>query len=287
MSGRFILFLSVGAAIWVLAGCTPKIQKPTEICPGKRTTNEALTALQSNSQNMVPFRAGGYCYFEYYPEGQTKPKSENLGIEQFWVDPPLNIFLQGGKTGFPKAMILGSNDKEFWLAIRPKDSLYVWGRWSEQDSSEGPTINPKTLLEALGIGEIDTDQDWSLSNKGPYDILTKHERGAIAKKIYIFNCDYRVRKIEFFGSNGKVAAVAELDKYEQVSEGFFIPSLIKATTYNQGDRKKPFTFTLSLEYIRPTKISEPQRKYLFTRRPSEGFKHVGRIVNGKWIDESE
>lgn len=280
--------VSVIAAMLIFAGCTPHIKMPTEICPGKRTANEALAALQTNSQKMTPFRAGGQCYFELYPEGQTKPKHENLGIEQFWVEPPLNIFLQGGKTGFPKVMILGSNEKEFWLAMRPNEiSLYVWGRWSEQDSSEGPTINPKTLLEALGIGEIDMDQDWSLSNKGPYDILTKRERGVITKKIYIFNCDYRVRKIEFFGSNGKVAAVAELDQYEQVSEGFFVPTLIKATTYSQSDREKPFTFTLEIRHIRPTEIKEQQRNYLFTRRPSKGFKNVGRIVNGKWIDESE
>jgi hypothetical protein len=279
--------VSVATAMLILAGCTPKIQEPTEICPGKRTANQALAALQSNSQNMVPFRADGQCYIEYYAEGKSKPNTESLTVQQLWVEPPVNIYLQGDKIAIPRAMILGSNEKEFWLAIRPEISLYVWGRWAEQDSTEGPTINPRTLLEALGIGEIDTDQDWSLSNKGPYDILTKRERGATTKKIYIFNCDYRVRKIEFFGSDGQVAAVAELDKYEQVSEGFFVPTLIKATTYSQGDREKPFTFTLELRRIRPTEIKEQQRNYLFTRRPAEGFKNVGRIVNGEWIDESE
>ena len=179
------LMLSVVTAIFILAGCTPKIQKPTEICPGKQSVGAALTALQENARNMVPFRANGDCFLEYYPEGKTKPSKESLIIEQLWVEPPFNIYFQGDKHLIPRAMILGSNEREFWLAIRPKEiSRYYWGRWSEQEATEGPMINPRTLLEALGIGEINSAQDWSLSNKGPYDILTKRERGAITKKIY-------------------------------------------------------------------------------------------------------
>ena len=281
------LILSAATAIFILAGCAPKIQKPTEICPGKQSVNEALAALQANSRNIVPFRANGDCYLEYYPEGKTKPSSENLIVQQLWVDPPVNFYLQGDKRPIPRAMILGSNEREFWLAIRPKEiSLYAWGRWSEQDVSEGPAINPRTLLEALGIGDIDTEQDWSLSSKGPYDILTKRERGAMTKKIYIFNCDYRIRKIEFFNANDQVAAVAELDRYEEISEGFWVPALIKVITYNQNEREKPFTVTLNLRRIRPTDIKEQQRNYLFKRRPPEGFKNVIRIVNGEWIDET-
>lgn len=282
------LILSATAALLIFAGCAPKIQKPAKICPGKKSVNEALIALRANSQNIMPFRADGHCFLEYYAEGKTKPQSEDLIVQQFWVDPPVNIYLQGDKHLIPRAMILGSNEDEFWLAIRPKEiSLYVWGRWSEQDSTEGPTINPRTLLEALGIGEIDAELDWSLSNKGPYDILTKRERGVITKKVHIFSCDYRVRKIEFFDPKGQVAAVAELDRYEEVSEGFFVPALIKVTTYSQSEKEKPFTFTLTLQRIRPTEINEPQRNYLFKRRPPDGFKNVGRIVNGEWIDESE
>jgi len=286
MSGKHIL--SVAAAIAILAGCTPKLQMPTEVCPGKKSVHEALATLRANSQNMVSFRADGQCYLEYYAEGKDKPSRENLVVQQLWVEPPVNLYLQGDKPLISKIVILGSNEREFWLAIRPKDiSWYVWGLWSEQDSSEGPTINPRTLLEALGIGEIDAEQDWSLLNKGPYDILTKREGGAVTKKIYMFSCDYRVRKIEFFDSKGQVVAVAELDKYEDVSEGFLIPTLIKVITYSQIERDKPFTFTLKLQRLRPIKISEPQRNYLFKRRPPEGFKNVGRIVNGELINESQ
>ncbi len=285
MSRTFVL--SVVATIGILAGCTPKIQKPTQVCPGKRSVADALAALRSNAQNMVPFRANGQCYLEYYPEGKSKPKGEQLTVQQLWVDPPFNVFFQGDKPPLSKVMILGSNANDFWLAIRPEISLYCWGKWSEQEFAEGPLINPRTLLEALGIGEIETERDWSLSNKGPYDILTKREGGAITKKIYIFSCDYRVRKIEFFDPQGQVAAVAELDRYEQVSEGFFVPALTKVTTYSESDRKKPLSFTLDLHRIRPTKVTELQRDYLFRRPSAKGFKKVVRVVNGEWINGSE
>lgn len=286
MSKQWIL--SAAVAMLILAGCTPTLITPTDVCPGKKSVNEALAALRANSQNMVPFRADGQCYLEYYAEGKDEPSSENLIVQQLWVEPPVNFYLQGDKHLIPRALVLGSNEREFWLAIRPKEiSLYVWGQWSEQESSEGPTINPRTLLEALGIGDIDTSEDWSLSNKGAYDILTKRQRGAITKKIHIFCCDYRVRKIEFFDSQGQVAAVAELDKYEDVSEGFHVPALIKVTTYNESARDKPFIFTLQLQRLRLAELNEPRRKFLFTRKPPDGFKNVGRIVNGQLINESQ
>ena len=282
-----ILILSAAAAIFLLAGCPPRITEVTKICPGKQSVTEAVGALQLNAQNMVPFRANGDCFLEYYAEGKEKPSKESLIIEQLWVEPPSNIYFQGDKHLIPRAMILGSNEREFWLAIRPEISLYCWGRWSEQEASEGPMINPKTLLEALGIGDIDPDQDWSLSNKGPYDILTKRERGVITKKIHIFSCTYQVRKIEFFNSDGQVAGIAELDRYEEVSEGFLVPALIKVTTYSQNEGEKPFTFIAKLKRIRPTEINKPQRKFLFEPRPMKGYKNRFRIVNGEWIGESE
>jgi hypothetical protein len=115
---------------------------------------------------------------EYYVEGKTKPQRENLSVK-LRVNPPAEIYLQGDKPLVSKAIVVASNEREFWLAIRPKISLYCWGLWSEQDSGGGLVINPRTLLEALGIEQIDAGQDWSLSNEGAFDVLTKRERGVV------------------------------------------------------------------------------------------------------------
>ena len=277
----------IPAVILILAGCESRIRQPMEICPGKDSVADALAALQSQSQNIVPLRANGQCRLEYYVEGKKKPQRENFEVK-LWVNPPVEIYLQGDKALVPKAIVLGSNEREFWLSIRPKEiSTHWWGYWSEQDLSEGLVINPRTLLESLGIGEVETQQDWSLSNEGPYDIISQRERDVVIKKIYVFSCDYRARRIEFFNRDGQIVAGAELDKYKEVSDGFFIPSLIKVTTYAQETGESSFSITLDLKSIKPATITEPRRNVLFKHTPPKGITTVYRIVNGKWIEQDQ
>lgn len=281
------LFPIIAAAIAVLAGCTPQIRQPSEICPGKATVAEALAALQSHSQNIVPMRANGQCRLEYYLEEKKEPQRENFDV-RLWVNPPLEIYLQGNKALVPKAIVLGSNEREFWLSIKPKEiSTHWWGNWAEQDLSKGLLINPRTLLESLGIEEVKTQRNWSLSNEGPYDIIAKKEDGVIIKKIYIYCCDYRVRKIEFFDRDGQAVADAELGNYKEVSDGFSIPSLIIIKTYTRETREAPLSITLFLKSIKPATITELRRKVLFGLPTPRGFKHIYRVVNGKWFEESQ
>ncbi|HCO92361.1 MAG TPA: hypothetical protein DIU00_00150 [Phycisphaerales bacterium] len=285
MLGKLIPYIA--AAIVVLAGCTPQVRQPLEICPGKSSVAEALAALQSNSQNVIPMRAYGQCRFDYYVEGKKKPQRENFDV-RLWVNPPVEIYLQGDKALVPKAILLGSNEQQFWLSIRPKEiSKHWWGNWAEQDLSEGLIINPRTLLESLGIEEVDAQHDWSLSNEGPYDIIAKRQDGVVIKKIYIYSCDYRARKIEFFDRDGQAVADAELDKYKEVSDGFSIPSLIKIKTYAQETAEAPLSITLNLKSIKPATITDLRRKVLFALPKPRGFKHKYRVVNGKWYEEDQ
>jgi len=77
----------VSAAILILAGCESRIRQPMEICPGKDSVADALAALKSQSQNVVPLRANGQCRLEYYVEGKKKPQRENFNVK-LWVNPP-------------------------------------------------------------------------------------------------------------------------------------------------------------------------------------------------------
>lgn len=285
MPGRFVIFIAATALI--LAGCESRILKRMDICPGKTSISDALATLRSHSQNITPLKSDGQCRIEYYVEGKKKPQSENLSVK-LWIDPPHNIYLQADKAVIPKAVVLGSNEDEFWLAIRPKEiSRYYWGKWSDQDTSEGPMLNPRTLLEALGIWEIDTEQDWSLSNEGAFDILSKKEHGVVTKKIYIYSCEYRIRRIEFFDSKGRPVAGAELDKYQEVSDGFFVPGVIEVTSQGQKTEDS-FSITINLQSIKPAEITEQRRKLLFKRQEKpRGFKHVRQIIGGRWIEEPQ
>lgn len=279
MSAKFVL--SIAAAILILAGCAPEIRRPTEVCPGRESAAESLAALQSGSQNIVPLWAKGQCFLQY--SADKKKHKENLTVRVL-VKPPIELYFQGDASLVPKAVVLGSNEQEFWLSIRPKEiSTYWWGKWSQQDSPEGLIINPKTLLEALGVAEVDNDEDWSLSNEGVFDILTRRERGVIIKKIYIYSCDYRIRKIEYFDSNGRAVAYTELDKYKEISEGFFVPALIKVVTHDRNNAEDSFSITLNLKSVKPA--TEKQKNYPFNRLRPKGLKHQYRVVNGRWIEE--
>ena len=178
----------IGVIMFFLAGCAYEANEVLWICPGKKSVGEALSVLKSNSKDIISFKANGKCRLLYYVEDKPKPQKENFSVK-LRVKPPVDIYLQGDAHIVHKAIVLGSNEEEFWLSIRPKEiSAYWWGKWSEQDNSNGMLINPKILLEALGIIDIDEEDSWSLSNKGPFDILTKQDKDIITKKIYVYSC---------------------------------------------------------------------------------------------------
>ena len=285
MRKRVVIFI-VGAMLTV-AGCMSPKRPIKKICPGKGSVAEALTALGAQALKAVPLKASGQCRLELPVEGRKKPQKENVDIG-LRVNPPYDIYLWGNKPLVSKAIVLGSNDQEFWLAIRPKEiSFYGWGKWSEQGSTGGLIIDPRTLLEAFGMSGVDAELDWSLSNEGPFDILTRRDRGVVTKKIHIYSCEYQVSKIELFDSEGQVAACAELDSYKEVAEGFYAPTWIQITTFSQDEARDPLTITLTLRSIKASEKRWPD--IIFDRKhPSPGrFKNMGVVINGKWIEQPQ
>jgi len=279
--------LHFAAAILILTGCTPEIQKPTRICPGKETAIEALSALRPHSQNTVPLKANGRCLLEYYAEG--KKHKENFPVK-LWVNPPAEIYLQGDVAFDPKGIVLGSNENEFWLAIRLKEiSSYWWGRWEQINYLDELMISPKLVLEGLGIIAVGSDgngdESWSLSKKEFFDVLTKRDdKVGVIKKIYIYNCNYLIRKIEYLDVNRQAQIMVELDKYEQISEKFSVPRIIKITRRGESVRDLD-SVTVRLTSVKPASFSAKQRNLLFTRPEMKGFKHVYINMGGKWIEQ--
>ncbi len=281
------LYFYFAAAILIFAGCAPKIREPVEVVPGKESVAEALSVLKARSQKAVPLLAKGRCVLKYFDEDK-KERKESLPMVRVVVNPPVEIYLQGDATLVPKAIVLGSNEREFWLALRPKEiSTYWWGQWSEQVSSEGLTINPRTVLEAIGVVEIKAEENWSLSNEGAFDVLTRREREVVIKKIYISGRDYLVKKIEYFDSNGQAMAYTELGNYKEVSEGFFVPALIKLIAYGQNNDGDSFSIELDIKSIGPKEITEGMQNFYFNRREPRGFEHEYRIIEGKWIEQQQ
>ncbi len=280
------LFFCFAAAILFFAGCVIEAPKPIEVVPGKKTVTESLSVLKARSQNAVPLLARGRCVFEYYDPENKKRKKEQLSVIVL-MRPPIDIYLQGDATLVPKAMILGSNENEFWLLMRPKEiSTYWWGTWSEQESYEGLMINPKTLFEALGFLEIGAEENWSLSNKATFDLLIQQNRGVVIKKMRVSRRDYLIDKIEYYDSKGRALALAELKSYKEVSEGFFVPGSIKIIAYEQEGGAESLGITLNLKTIKPKKFTENLLK-VFVRPPPKGFDHILKKEGEEWIEQSQ
>ena len=287
-NNNFRLWFYFSVSILIFAGCGAEIQEPVEIVPGKESAVEALSVLKARSQNAVSLLARGRCVFEYYDPENKKRKKEKLEVIVL-MQPPVEIYLQGDATLVPKAIILGSNEREFWLLMRPKEiSTYWWGTWSGQKSAEGLMINPRTLFEALGFLETGAEVNWSLTDEGAFDVLTKQSRGVVIKKMHISKLGYLISKIEYYDSKGRALALAELKDYKEVAEGFFVPASIKIIAYNQEGGAEPLGITLNLKTIKPKEFNERQQKVFEFERPLPGrFKHVFINEGGKWIEESQ
>jgi len=287
MSGRVVI--AFFTSVLILGGCKPGMRKPLPICAGKGSVGESLLALESQSGKVAPLKATGSCRLEYYVEDKRKPEKEMLKPIGLYMNPPAEMSLHGYVLFDPRGVILGANKDEFWLAIKPKISSYWRGRWSDGNNVQRLILNPKIVLEAVGIvaiqSDIDGQGDWLLSNEGPFDILTRwDDAGAMTKRIYMCSCDYLVRKIEYFDEFGRAAVVAELEDYEEVVEGFKVPKYIKVVRQGVGGRDD--SVVIKLKSVKPMSFHPRQLEALF--QPSPGrFKHVYGIVDGEWVEQPQ
>ncbi len=294
------LYFCCAAAILIFAGCAPKIQEPiVKVSPDKylwhkESVVEALSVLKARSQKAVPLRVKGRCVLRYYDVEKKKHNKESLTF-LILIKPPLEIYFQGDATLVGKAIVLGSNEREYWLLMRPKEiSTYWLGQWSERDPYKGLKKSPKTLFESLGLVETGTEENWSLSNEGAFDVLTKRDGDVIVKKMHIFGSDYLVNKIEYFDSDGLPLARAELENYKEVTDGFFVPVSIKIIAYEQSSGlltenkvEESLSIALSLKSIKPEEITEKKRNVFFNPPPRRGFKHILINEGGEWIEQRQ
>ena len=295
--GCWFCVLSIAGFFAVLlSGCGAVLEKPLPVCQGKENVVEAVGVLASRCQSAEAFKANGQCLLQYY-DADGHVQNENFPVK-VWVEPPDKICLYGDKAFDARAIVLGSNQQEFWLAVRPKEvSSFWWGRWPGPDGQSAMdvclgqlslSLNPLNLLEAVGLIEAGTEQqggdNWQLSNAGGFDILTKRDsKAGVVKKIYISCCDYLVRSIEYL-VEGRVVTVTELGEYKKVSDDFLVPMMIRIVRPVGGVKRDSVRITLSS--ARAKLLSEKQRRFLFTRPAAKRFEHIYRLnENCEFIEQ--
>lgn len=270
-TGFFYLLFS----LMVLSGCGAHVPKQLRICPGAGSASEVESLLKLQGSQAVSLKANGSYIGQHFKEGVLQ-NQESFNVK-IWVDRAGLIRLQGDAGFDPTGIVLGSNEKEYWLAVKPKEiSLYWWGQWEKTDGFSGITIGPRMLLEAMGVVEIDFSQGWSLTNEGAFDVLTKVSEGLDGKKVYIFNCDKRVARIEYFDKDGERKVTVELEDYKKVTDDFYVPGVMKFIS--NIEREVEDIFLITIVSAKEAKFSEQQRERLFEKPSMEGFEHI--VENG-------
>jgi hypothetical protein len=276
----FYFFILSGA---LFSGCAQPLLIEKTICPGAANLSEAAALLNSKAASAVTFRvSSARCTWEERTAGK-KTDAESFNVK-LWVEPPDNIYLQGDVAFDARGLILGSNDLEYWLAIKPKEiSTYWWGKWSEQQSGVQLKISPKILLEGLGIIRIEDQRNWTMINDGAYDVLLKWDGAELEQKIYISGCERRVVKIEYFDGSGGAFVVAELGEHIELAEGFEIAGRISIVTKSGQDKED--AFTIVIKSAKPYDLIDKQREVMFNRPEPRGYKNIYRMADGQLISQ--
>ncbi|UCG58153.1 MAG: hypothetical protein JSU70_01345 [Phycisphaerales bacterium] len=272
------------AVVFVFLGCA--VREPLQICPGADSVAQALSSLNAGSKNAGSFKANGQCRVGYLDEA-GEPQTQNFPV-RLWMDPPTQMYLQGDIFLMPGGIVLGSNSDEFWLLLKPKEiSSYFWGDWAQAGYFDELMINPRMVTEAMGVaavgsGAVDSMADWSLSNQGPFDVLAEHNHeGRVVKKVYVYCCDYTVRKIEYFDPQGEIAVVTELDRYKQIAESFYVPMSVRITERPGDDSGNSAKITL--RSAKAATFSDKLRNFVFKRPKRRGLKNGYEIVDGEMV----
>jgi len=247
------------------------VPREVEICPGSSSFSELASHLRTEKAGKVPIRANGSCVWTESVGGKVKHR-ESFGVK-VWVEFPDNFLLQGDIALDPRGIVLGSNGSEYWLAIRPKAfNNYLWGHWDQLEDNDQLAINPRLLLGVFGDLDIDAESDWEFENEGAYDVLTKVAGDGELTKIHVFSCSKRIVRVEYGMQGVDPAVELELDKYFEVSEGFYVPRVLRILSRDGGEVEN--RFEIKLHTLKPTSLTEKQRDRLFSRPDVSGFGNI-------------
>src|SRR3989339_882903 len=275
---RRLEFLICCVFLLSLVGCAPQKRELAKICFGPADINELIRDLGKSSP--TPFRASGTSQLIYADvEGKKRKERKERVDVKIWVNPPFDIYLQGDVAFDPRGLILGANADEFWLALRPNeiDSFYS-GRWD--DAQDGfVAASAGILLESLGEVNFADPNEWKMAVSEKFTILAKCRKMEIIKSLIIYNCDRRIRRINYFDNKGELAASAEIDDYQRLSDNFFVPHTIKLI----GRIGANFELTLKLGGVKTTQFSEQQSEIMFNPPDSSGYKNVYRVIGDKLV----
>ncbi|AQT68671.1 hypothetical protein STSP2_01840 [Anaerohalosphaera lusitana] len=266
---RTILNVMLVVTLLGVVGCPPpvEVEEPLMECERDMTVGRLVEVLDAQRENAAALKARGRLSIRWVEEGKIKEETPDVQVR---FVPESKLFLDGRILG-QEVIRLGTNDEEFWLRMKPDEiSMYQWGRWEDAAKCPGQQLlNPHNLLEALGMVRVDDGYDLTI-RAGEYVLTEVDASGGFAKRVYVGCADYLVRKIEYYGEDGRVDVVIELEEYEEVGEGHFVPTRIGIINHGKNSSKAEFMLS-------SVGVYEDIKPKAFVRPEPEGIKNVYRL----------
>lgn len=163
-ANRFLACRAVllGAMLLTVSGC-PEPQTPDLLQPDAKPLaplplDEAVNRI-NNQMNLIDggLQASGGFAKGYFTDVDGKRRSFNHDAALLVLPPRFLRFDM--KVLGSSVMLLGSNATRYWLATKMDDDALWWGRHNRAGSLNirGVTLQPATMIEAIGVGAIPTD----------------------------------------------------------------------------------------------------------------------------------
>jgi len=240
----------------------------------------ALLNVASQMKEVDAFKATGRCKLVYYDEGKKHKEAFSC---KMWVLVPDMIRFQGDVVFNPRGLDVGSNGKEFWVGMKPRElgNVYFWGLWSEQGEFDRLKLDPRMMLEGLGILSVEADGFWEVQDTGKCDaLLAKTEGGEILKKFY-FDNDLRVVKIEYYDGEGFLVVTSELSYLK--NRAIQVPGFVRIKTHFEDE--SDFSLEVNIRSAKLYEFDDKSTRMFFGRREPRGYKKIYRVLGGRSVEQ--
>jgi hypothetical protein len=281
---RRLAALALPLALVLLTGCPPHRPIVPPTMPALLPINEAVAAVNNNVSNITETLSGsGIDVHAVFHEDDTVRTSTFLGTLRFL--PPRNLYLELSLVAEPAAMVIGSNDSKFWVAVKLGRNELWWGRWADLDPAETyrMPLPPDMILAATGLAPLPRAQDglWGpvpqMDDSRYYKLLYLVSSGGalcIQREYWLDRFPpYLPRAVLFRLPDGTVRMQSTLDRYERVGESnIFIAHEIHMVWPKDGNS---LTMRLGGLSFNP-KIKADSRAYqIRTTIPRDRWNRVG------------
>ena len=225
----------------------------------------------------------------YHVPDKRTAERYNLLLEVRF-NPPAEIYVQGSVSTNARAVIMGSNREQFWLALSPEEiSSYYLGRMEEVRDFEGQVIgmSPQVVLEAFGIvaepnGESDAAPG-RCRTRDPTTFSPAGTRpGGRSNVCTSTRATTAYTRSSTSTAGARSIAVAQLGDYEPVGGG--VPRADPDADRLHGPRRAEGLHGDRAQGPRTTtEFNERQRETFFTPPDADKFDNIYRYEAGQWL----